>query len=170
MGCWVTTFWEIMPTWLAICFRCILSVCDFGYFPFWFWWQDLPSDCSSSCSLLSHYFWQSRDLHLFFLLCILYKKLKANGTRKFVSVSTPTHWWTAKKGLFIIKGHQWAVHCVLIDVDTDEKFSHSHLLQISSGGVWQSRDLHLSSNTLYMLSPHLCFLHLESGQVWSCHW
>ena len=23
--------------------------------PFWFWEQDLPSDCSSSCSLLSHY-------------------------------------------------------------------------------------------------------------------
>ena len=28
----------------------------FGYFPFWFWEQDLPSDCSSSCSVLSHIF------------------------------------------------------------------------------------------------------------------
>ena len=31
------------------------------------------------------------------------------------------------------------------------------LLQISSGVVWQSRDLQLSGNTLYLLSPHLCF-------------
>ena len=31
------------------------------------------------------------------------------------------------------------------------------LLQISSGVVWQSRDLHLSHNTLYLLSPRLCF-------------
>ena len=32
-----------------------------------------------------------------------------------------------------------------------------YLLQISSGVVWQTRDLHLSRNTLYLLSPHLCF-------------
>ena len=50
-------FWKYLPTRLAICFRCILSVCDFGYFSFWFWGWDLPSDCSSSCSLLSHYFY-----------------------------------------------------------------------------------------------------------------
>ena len=31
------------------------------------------------------------------------------------------------------------------------------LLQISSGVVWQSRDLHLSCNKLYLLSPRLCF-------------
>ena len=31
------------------------------------------------------------------------------------------------------------------------------LLQISSGVVWQTRDLHLSHNTLYLLSPRLCF-------------
>ena len=31
------------------------------------------------------------------------------------------------------------------------------LLQISSGVVWQNRDLHLSRNTLYLLSPRLCF-------------
>ena len=28
---------------------------------------------------------------------------------------------------------------------------------ISSGGVWKTRDLHLSCNTLYLLSPRLCF-------------
>ena len=53
-----------LPTRLAICFRCILSVCDFGYFPFWFWGWDLPSDCSSSCSLLFHYFYQSHKLRV----------------------------------------------------------------------------------------------------------
>ena len=31
------------------------------------------------------------------------------------------------------------------------------LLQISSGVVWQSRDLQLSRSTLYLLSPCLCF-------------
>ena len=30
------------------------------------------------------------------------------------------------------------------------------LLQISNGGVWQPRDLKLSRNTLYLLSPRLC--------------
>ena len=30
------------------------------------------------------------------------------------------------------------------------------LLQKSSGVVWQTRDLHLSRNTLYLLSPRLC--------------
>ena len=31
------------------------------------------------------------------------------------------------------------------------------LLQISSGVVCLTRDLHLSRNTLYLLSPRLCF-------------
>ena len=31
------------------------------------------------------------------------------------------------------------------------------LLKISSGVVWQTRDLHLTRNTLYLLSPRLCF-------------
>ena len=31
------------------------------------------------------------------------------------------------------------------------------LQMISSGVVWQSRDLQLSRNTLYLLSPRLCF-------------
>ena len=31
------------------------------------------------------------------------------------------------------------------------------LLKISSGVVWQTRDLDLSHNTLYLLSPLLCF-------------
>ena len=32
-----------------------------------------------------------------------------------------------------------------------------HLLQISSCVVWQTRDLHLSRNTLYLVSSRLCF-------------
>ena len=31
------------------------------------------------------------------------------------------------------------------------------LLQISSVVLWQTRDLHLLRNTLYLLSPRLCF-------------
>ena len=31
------------------------------------------------------------------------------------------------------------------------------LLRISSGVVWQTRDLHLSNNMLVLLSPRLCF-------------
>ena len=39
-----------------IFFHCILSICDFWLFPkLVFWERDLPSDCSSPCSLLSHY-------------------------------------------------------------------------------------------------------------------
>ena len=33
----------------------------------------------------------------------------------------------------------------------------SVVVVISSGGVWKTRDLHLSCNTLYLLSPRLCF-------------
>ena len=33
---------------------------------------------------------------------------------------------------------------------------HLLLLQISSGVVWQTRDLHMSHSTLFRLSPRLC--------------
>ena len=46
------------PLRFAICAHCIL--CDFGYFPLWFWERNFPSDYSSSCSLLSHYFYNGR--------------------------------------------------------------------------------------------------------------
>ena len=49
-------FVKCLPTQLALCPHCNLSICGFGYFPFWFWERDLSSDFSSSCSLLSHYF------------------------------------------------------------------------------------------------------------------
>ena len=32
------------------------------------------------------------------------------------------------------------------------------LLLIFSGVVWQTRDLHLLRNTLYLFSPRLCFV------------
>ena len=53
---------------------------------------------------------------------------------------------------------------LLILVGLDRSFRLFHrgstddlLLQISSGVVCQTRDLHLSRNTLYLLSPRLCF-------------
>ena len=45
------------------------------------------------------------------------------------------------------------VCCLLHRDSTDDLL----LLQSSSGGVLQTRDLHLLCNTLYLLSPHLCF-------------
>ena len=42
---------------------------------------------------------------------------------------------------------------LLIPFSTDDLL----LLQISSGVVWQIRDLYLSHNTLYLLSPRFCF-------------
>ena len=33
--------------------KCIMSICSFGYFPFWFRGRDFGSDCTSSCSLLA---------------------------------------------------------------------------------------------------------------------
>ena len=70
-----------------------------------------------------------------FVFCI--KRKKQMGQGNFVSVSTPTHWWTTKKGLlYRVTSELCTVS--LFDVDTDEKFPHwaiAHLLQISSGGV-----------------------------------
>ena len=44
--------------------------------------------------------------------------------------------------------------CCLINLGSTNDL---RLLQISSGVVWQSRDLQLSRNTLYLLRPRLCF-------------
>ena len=52
-------FGKQLPTRLAICLHCILSIWNFTYFPFWFWEWDLSSDCPSSCSLLSPYFFSN---------------------------------------------------------------------------------------------------------------
>ena len=56
--------------------------------------------------------------------------------------------------LFILVGWDRSsfVCCLVHRGSTDDL-----LLQISSGVVWQTRDLHLSRNTLYLLSPRLCF-------------
>ena len=79
------SFGKQLPTRLAICFRSILSVCDFGYFPFWFWGWDLPSDCSNSCSLLSHYFWQYENQSFYrFRSCKSTFNLIDNDIPKFV--------------------------------------------------------------------------------------
>ena len=57
--------------------------------------------------------------------------------------------------LFILVGWDRSsfVCCLVHRRSTDDLL----LLQISSGVVWQTRDLHLSRNTLYLLSPCLCF-------------
>ena len=57
--------------------------------------------------------------------------------------------------LFILVGLDQSsfVYCLVHRGSTDDLL----LLQISSGVVWQSRDLQLSCNTLYLLSPRLCF-------------
>ena len=53
--------------------------------------------------------------------------------------------------LFQLVGTGAFVCCLVHRGSTDD------MLQISSGVVWQTRDLHLSHNTLYLLSPRLCF-------------
>ena len=57
--------------------------------------------------------------------------------------------------LFILVGWDRSsfVCCLVHRGSTDNLL----LLQISSGAVWQSRDLQLSRNTLCLLSPRLCF-------------
>ena len=57
--------------------------------------------------------------------------------------------------LFILIGwdRSYFVCCLVHRGSTDDLF----LLQISRCVVWQTRDLHLSHNTLYLLSPRLCF-------------
>ena len=39
-----------------MCSLCKLTVCNFGYFPFWFWVRDLGSDCPSSWSVHTCFF------------------------------------------------------------------------------------------------------------------
>ena len=43
---------------LTIFSLCIMSICNFSYFPFWFLGQDFRSDRISSWSLLMIYFYQ----------------------------------------------------------------------------------------------------------------
>ena len=56
--------------------------------------------------------------------------------------------------LLILVGLDWSsfVYCLVHRGSFDDL-----LLQISCGVVWQTRDLKLSRNTLYLLGPCLCF-------------
>ena len=57
--------------------------------------------------------------------------------------------------LFILVGRdQSSFVCCLVQRGSIDDLP---LLQISSGVVWQSRDLQLSRNMLYLLSPRLYF-------------
>ena len=68
---------------------------------------------------------------------------------------TPRLYDGPDRKLFILVGVDRSsfVCCLVHTGSTDDLL----LLQISSGGVWQSRDLQLSRSTLYLLSPRLCF-------------
>ena len=50
-------FGKELLTRLAICSLCILTICNFSYSPFWDIGLDLASDCFSTWSLHSFYFY-----------------------------------------------------------------------------------------------------------------
>ena len=54
IGIPVATFWKRAAH--RVCSLCVVSLCIFGYYPFWFRGQDFGSDCTSSWSLLTFYF------------------------------------------------------------------------------------------------------------------
>ena len=54
-------FGKKLPARLAICSHCICLFVIFIYFPFWFLERDSPFVCSSSCSLLSYYFYTTDE-------------------------------------------------------------------------------------------------------------
>ena len=47
---------ELLPR-LTICSLCILTICNFSYFPLWFLGLDLGSDCFRSLCLHTFYFY-----------------------------------------------------------------------------------------------------------------
>ena len=57
-------------TQLTICFLCILTICNFFNFPFWFGGLDLGSDCFSSWSLHTFYFYQNVKMHGKLRICV----------------------------------------------------------------------------------------------------
>ena len=46
----MTTFLETAASLLTLCSLCIMPICNFSYFPFWFEGWDWGHDCYSSCS------------------------------------------------------------------------------------------------------------------------
>ena len=56
---------------VSVCSLSILTICNFSYFPFWFFGLDLGSDCFSSSSLHTFYFYNElRGLLRFIILAI----------------------------------------------------------------------------------------------------
>ena len=72
--------------------------------------------------------------------------------RRWIGCQNP--WWPWPKAIHFswlgseLSSVAWSTGAQLIDL---------LLLQISSGVVWQTRELHLSCNSLYLLSPSLYF-------------
>ena len=119
----MTTFLEIAAHLVSHLFSLYLVCCDFGYFPFWFWGGIclLIALVPVHCFLISFGSPGISTCFSLFVFCI--KRKKQMGQGNFVSVSTPTHWWTAKKGLlYRVTSELCTVS--LFDVDTDEKFPH----------------------------------------------
>ena len=50
-------FRKLMPPQFTICSLCILAICCFSYFPFWFRGQGFGSGCAGSWSLLTFDFY-----------------------------------------------------------------------------------------------------------------
>ena len=45
--------WKELLKRLTICSLCSFTICNFSYFPFWLQRQNLGSDCSSHCILVT---------------------------------------------------------------------------------------------------------------------
>ena len=67
---------------------------------------------------------------------------------------TPVDWPSDYDGPILVGWDRSSFACCLVHRGSTDALL---LLQISSGVVWQTRDLHLSRNTFYLLSHRLCF-------------
>ena len=61
----MATFWKIAANSVDIFSLCILTICNFSYFPFRFWVLDLGSDCFNSWILHTFYFFLNTGLKAF---------------------------------------------------------------------------------------------------------
>ena len=89
--------------------------------------------------------------------CLVIKPIKVDNFAALFNctpVDRTTLYWPRPIKLFILVCRDWSFFfcCLVHRGSTDDLL----LLKISSGVVWQNRDIHLSRNTLYLLRPHLC--------------
>ena len=93
-----------------------------------------------------------------FSSCIKFLSSKFGVSSDFLIASRwigrQTLCWPDLKLFILVGWDRRSLVCYLVNQDSTDDLI---LFQISRGVVWQSRDLQLSHNTLYLLSPHLCF-------------